>query len=660
MDLTVTAHNYYPSEKQVDVVAAPPDMAVFSADVSASGAGGVIRAGETVTIKAVVYNLGGLSASSVLVEFYDGDPAKGGNKIGSTIIPDIPAHRNATAQITWVAASGPKAVFAVADPAGAIAELDEGNNGGSAPVTISGVDLTIAPEDITFSPTILYGGMPAAATGTVVTINATVHNLGTDAAVNAYIRFYDGNPLTNGILIGGDKRIERVNASGTGVASVVWNNTAAFGTRIIFVLVNPAGSVGHQVEYDETNNNASASIALNAPPVFNEAIGPQSTNEDKNLNSFLDVSAYVSDPDDELTALVFRIISSTEPEANVSLTSLGMLSIRPDPDWSGMTVVTVGVSDGISEAAISFNFTVVPVNDPPVLDPMPENLTLQAGSLYVFNVTAHDPDLDYGDVLTFAADTNIFSINKSSGKILYTPTAAQAGKQSIRITVTDKEGTMAAVYWKFTVVKPNTAPTLVLGDNLTILGMETKPLYYKFNATDADNDAITFSVDTGIFAINANTGEVSFSPARGTAGTYRYNLTARDPGGLSDTRTVTLVIARLPAPGNGGSDFTMLYVILALVAAMCLVAAAFIARRIRGRKGGRIDGSEKERYEALYGAGTYDYAQKSGSSSLGEFREAEKQGAQVEPLTCPKCGSHSIQSFPDGGAICNKCGNTVK
>jgi ribosomal protein L37AE/L43A len=624
-----------------------------------ASSGTIIRAGETVTITAVVNNLGGLSASNIPVVFYNGDPDKGGVQIGSTKIDDLLAHRNATAQIAWVAASGPKAIFVRVDPDNAIAELDETNNGASAPVVISGIDLTVAPEDISVVPTVLFGGVPTAATGSVLTLNATVRNLGLDAAKNVYARFYDGDPQANGTVIGGDKRIELINASGMGVASVVWNNTGSPGPRKIFVVVNPKNSVGHLVEYDETNNAASSSMGLNAPPAFTQAIEPQSTSEDQARNSYLDLSAYVADPDNEVSGLVFRIISSTEPDANVSLSAQGMLGIRPLPDWNGMTVVTVGVSDGISEAVTSFNFTVNPVNDPPVMDPVAE-ATLQAGTLYPVNVTARDPDLIGGDVLTFAADTVFFTINRTSGKILYTPTAAQVGKQSVKITVTDSGGLMASTFWKFTVVRPNSAPNLVLGENPSILGMETKPLRYKFNATDAESDALTFSVDTGMFTIDPVTGEFNFTPPKGTAGTYKFNVTVKDAGGLGDTRTVTLVIAKLPTTGGNGDGIGwMIYLLLLLVAAACIGAAVFLARRIRGRPGGP-DGSEKERYEAVFGAGTYEYAKKGGSSSLREFREAEKKQQAQAPLTCPKCGSDSIQKFPDGGAICNKCGTSVK
>jgi ribosomal protein L37AE/L43A len=356
---------------------------------------------------------------------------------------------------------------------------------------------------------------------------------------------------------------------------------------------------------------------------------------------------------------VFYIISSTEADANVSLSAQGMLSIRPLPDWNGMTVVTLGVSDGISEAVTSFNFTVNPVNDPPVMDPVAE-ATLQVGTLCTVNVTARDPDLLGGDVLTFAADTGFFTINRTSGKILYTPTAAQVGKQSVKITVTDNGGLMASAFWKFTVVRPNSAPKLVLGENPSILGMETKPLRYKFNATDAESDALTFSVDTGMFTIDPVSGEFNFTPPKGTAGTYKFNVTVKDTGGLGDIRTVTLVITKAPITTSDGEDIGwMVYLALILVAAACIGAAVLLARRIRGRPG-VPDGSEKQRYEAVFGAGTYEYAKKGGSSSLKEFREAENKQQAEAPLTCPKCGSGNIQKFPDGGAICNQCGKPVK
>jgi ribosomal protein L37AE/L43A len=661
INLTVTAHNYLPSEQQVEVVAAPPDLADVFGEIKVQASGPVIGAGEQVTISAVIDNIGGQAASGVPVSFYDGDPAKGGNVIGSITIPDLPAHKNATAQIIWTATSGTKAIYVWADPANEIAELDESNNVASVAITISGLELTITSDDISVTPTILFGGQPTAATGTVLATCATVHNLGSDSARNIYVRFYDGDPRANGSMIEGDKRIDVINASGTGIASVSWNGTSLAGARTIFVVVNPKNSVGHVLEYNDTNNEASLSILLNAPPRFTQTIEPQSTEEDRARNNFLDMSAFVTDPDNDVSGLIFRVVSSTEPGANVSLTPQGMLSIRSLPDWNGMTVVTVGVSDGISEVFSSFNFTVQPVNDPPVMDPVPD-ATLQVGDICVINITARDPDIDDGDVLTFSAETDFFTINRTSGRIIYTPSVAHVGKRSVKITVTDSGMLSAFSVWKFTVVRPNSPPRLQTGENLSILGMETKPLYYKFNATDPEGDALTFSVDTGMFTVNPATGEVNFTPPKGTAGSYKFNVTVRDTGGLSDTRVVTLVIAKLPpADGTDGSAQWPIYLVLILVAAICVGIAGVMAKRIRGRSpAGRKDGSEKERYEAIYGVGTYEYAKKGGSSSLREFRENESAEKAAVPPKCPRCGSTSIQKFPDGGAICNKCGTSIK
>jgi ribosomal protein L37AE/L43A len=235
------------------------------------------------------------------------------------------------------------------------------------------------------------------------------------------------------------------------------------------------------------------------------------------------------------------------------------------------------------------------------------------------------------------------------------------GKQSVKITVTDNALLTAFTVWKFTVVRPNSAPKLLLGENLSILGMETKPLHFKFNATDAEGDALTFSVDTGMFNIDPVSGEFNFTPPKGTAGSYRFNVTVKDTGGLGDTRTVTLVIAKLPSNGgDGGGVGWLVYLLLIVVVVICIGAAVVLGSRIRRRSGGSPSGPEKERYEAVYGAGTYEYAKKGGSSSLREFREAEKQKQAEAPLTCPSCGSDKVQKFPDGGAICNQCGKPVK
>jgi uncharacterized protein YpmB len=89
--------------------------------------------------------------------------------------------------------------------------------------------------------------------------------------------------------------------------------------------------------------------------------------------------------------------------------------------------------------------------------------------------------------------------------------------------------------------------------------------YCNVNATDPDNDTITFYDNTGLFNIDSNTGEIIFTPAAGDAGVHNIVITASDDQGCSNsnsTEPFTITIPSLPGPptppgGGGGGGVTV-------------------------------------------------------------------------------------------------------
>ncbi len=110
-----------------------------------------VAAGGTVTrtVGALVSNHGPSTAAATTVYFYDGDPALGGDLIGSAGIPSLEAAGQATVAVAWdvVGEGGEHALHVVVDP---VTEYDTGNNGAQAIVTLPRLDtaLTVAPSHI--------------------------------------------------------------------------------------------------------------------------------------------------------------------------------------------------------------------------------------------------------------------------------------------------------------------------------------------------------------------------------------------------------------------------------------------------------------------------------------------------------------------------------
>ncbi len=119
-------------------------------------------------------------------------------------------------------------------------------------------DLTLAPEDITFSDD-----------RNTATITATVHNAGERAASNVKVRFD-----ANGSQIGTVQTIDRIAAGETGTASVKWDIRGKNGQHTVTVTADPANAIA---ELDETNNSASRTVTVRGNQVQNGSFESSST-----------------------------------------------------------------------------------------------------------------------------------------------------------------------------------------------------------------------------------------------------------------------------------------------------------------------------------------------------------------------------------------------
>lgn len=108
-------------------VAPPPDLTLGPADLRLSDSTPAPDLPAQVTV--TVSNIGPTNALNVLVHLYDGDPDAGGAMLGSLTIPTISGGGGqGSATFAWTPRVGMHRLFAVLDPANAIAELDEYNN----------------------------------------------------------------------------------------------------------------------------------------------------------------------------------------------------------------------------------------------------------------------------------------------------------------------------------------------------------------------------------------------------------------------------------------------------------------------------------------------------------------------------------------------------
>ncbi|HPA21278.1 MAG TPA: CARDB domain-containing protein [Verrucomicrobiae bacterium] len=93
--------------------------------------------------------------------------------------------------------------------------------------------------------------------GDGVTLTATVRNSGNVAVENVAVSFYDGDPGSNGTLIGGGVVSGWLRAGDTQSVTSAWTVPSPAVARTLFAVADPAGAV---TEFDEANNVQSVSV----------------------------------------------------------------------------------------------------------------------------------------------------------------------------------------------------------------------------------------------------------------------------------------------------------------------------------------------------------------------------------------------------------------
>ncbi len=183
-----------------------------------------------------------------------------------------------------------------------------------------------------------------------------------------------------------------------------------------------------------------------------------------------------------------------------------------------------------------------PINHPPVLT-VPGSQTVNEEEVLSFTISATDPDA--GDILTYSA-TNLptnASFNPSTRTCTFSPDANQSGMYTVTFSVSDgalsdDEDVQITV---LNTTGVNTPPVLTHIANQST--NEGQTLAFTVSATDADNDALTFSVrdnPTNSY-LDATTQEFFFTPNYQQSGTYNVIFSVTD-GQDTDSYTVQITV----------------------------------------------------------------------------------------------------------------------
>jgi hypothetical protein len=371
------------------------------------------------------------------------------------------------------------------------------------------VSASLATDEPTNSPPVLASiGNRSVAEGSTLTFIVTATDADDDSLS------YSVSSLPSGAVF----------ASQSGLFRWTPGYTQSSNYPVIFTVSDGSESDTETISITVANTNRA--------PVL-DAIGAQTGAEGAALNFTLTATDADSDS--------LNYSASSLPSGAIFSAQNGTFSWTPSYAQSGSYSVVFAVSDGSESDTETTPITVANTNRAPVLDAIGAQ-TGAEGAALSFTLTATDAD---NDSLSYSASELPSGANFStqSGAFNWTPTVMQAGSYSISFGVSDGS---VADYETATILISNVNQAPVLATIGTKTVNEGSALSFTISASDADNDAVTYSAsdlpDGATF--DATLRQFNWTPSYDSSANNRvFTVTFSASDGLaSDAETVTLSV----------------------------------------------------------------------------------------------------------------------
>ena len=263
-------------------------------------------------------------------------------------------------------------------------------------------------------------------------------------------------------------------------------------------------------------------------------------------------SGTVTATDVENDPLTFSVVGGPA-HGSLVFNNDGTYTYTPDTDYSGPDNFTFRANDGSDDSnAATVSITVTPLNDPPVAQP--GSLTTNEDVSASGAVTATDTE---GDPLTYSlvsGPTNGTLVFNANGTFSYTPDANYFGSDSFTYRANDGTSNSNTATVSITINSINDAPVAANGSLTTD---EDTPGSGTVNASDVENDPLTYSVVTGptngTLVFNAD-GTYSYTPDANYNGSDSFTYQANDGTDDSNIATVSITVVSVndaPVAANG-------------------------------------------------------------------------------------------------------------
>ncbi|EGG95287.1 hypothetical protein IMCC1989_1065 [gamma proteobacterium IMCC1989] len=254
---------------------------------------------------------------------------------------------------------------------------------------------------------------------------------------------------------------------------------------------------------------------------------------------------------------VFSVTATPGNGAAIIDSATGAWSYTPSPNFNGLDVFTVTITDDLGNATNQVvSVTVNPIDDPSIISGDITGNGAEDGGAITGALTASDSDgLADGSVFTVSggATNGIATIDPATGTWSYTPSVNFHGIDNFTVTVTDDAGNTRDQIIT-TTVTPVSDPTIIGGDISGSGDEDDSSITGTLTATDGDGltDGTVFTVSggatNGTAIIDPATGVWSYTPNADFNGNDTFTVTITDDTGSTTTQGISLTVNAVNDP----------------------------------------------------------------------------------------------------------------
>ena len=446
---------------------------------------------------------------------------------------------NVASELTWSIASAATNGSATVSGTGTSKVVNytpDADFNGADSFTVSVSDAT-ATDTITVNVAVEAANDAPAITEATATI-VTDEDVAGNVTLNATDIDTDAANITWTILNQASSGTASVNAVNTGASMLV--------TYAPNANTNGADSFVVQISDGELTDTITVDVTVNPVDDAPAIAQGSSINLTTDENTEGSVSLNGVDVDTDVANLSWSVTTAaTNGVANVTSTGANVsASYTPNTDFSGNDSFVVELSDGTSTNTITVNVTVNSVNAAPVItNGATETMITDEDTTVTLSLAATDSD---GDSLTWSISSGASQGGvavDANGLVTYVPALDTNGTDNFTVQVSDSVLT-DTIDVSVTINPVNDVPVITEGATSTLNINEDETGSLTFNATDADNDSLTWSLSSGALngIVTRNGSEFNYTPNIDFSGSDSFTVAVSDDT-VSVTNVVTVTVA---------------------------------------------------------------------------------------------------------------------